>query len=348
MFSSLLLLALQQQEPVESSYQHVLLISVDGLRADALTSDRLADLPGFSTLLTGAHTLDARTDPDDTRTLPNHVGMLTGRTKLGDLGHGWETNVSPPNEKEVHDVRGERTAGVFEVLTAHGLIGGIFAAKEKFMLFPRSWDGSDAARATPAGMVDVLHYARDPEIQVEALLAFLASRTAKSERSFTLLHLAGPDKAGHADGWSADPESPYADSIREVDLALHTLLFYLADVKDRIGPVAIVLTTDHGGGVPVKNHHGYGRAHVNVTIPFLVWTSDGRAHGDLYALNPEHLAAPGLRDPRHDAPGLPPLRNLDAGNLCLDLLGLPAIPGSTVGAHQALRIAPPTVGNSDD
>jgi len=336
---ALLLSALQAAPPAEPpAYDHVLLVSVDGLRADALMEPGIAELPAFQRLLTGARTLDARTDPDDTRTLPNHVGMLTGRYKLGDEGHGWSTNSTPDPGVELHDIRGDRTEGVFHVLSAAGVDGAVVAQKEKFLLFPRSWEGTDAERATSVGRVELYAYALEDAIAVETVDAFMAARVDR--RAFAMLHLRGPDKAGHAHGWEPDTGSAYFDSVRAADAALGDLFTRLDADPARRARTAIVLTSDHGGGVPRKSHLGRGRAWVNVAIPFAVWTGDGTARGDLYALNPEVRAAPGLRDPRRDAPGPPPVRNLDAANLCLALLGLGPVPGSTVGRLDPLRWTP--------
>jgi hypothetical protein len=317
------------------AYDHVLLVSVDGLRADALMEPGIAELPAFQRLLTGAHTLDARTDPDDTRTLPNHVGMLTGRRKRGDEGHRWNTNSTPEPELELHDIRGDRTQGVFHVLTAAGVDGAVVAQKEKFLLFPRSWEGTDAERASSVGRVELYGYALEDAIAVETVDAFLAARAG--QRAFAMLHLRGPDKAGHASGWEPGTGTPYFAAVRAADAALADLLARLDADPARRARTAIVLTSDHGGGVPRKSHLGRGRGWVNVAIPFTVWTGDGQASGDLYARNPYVRAAPGLRDPRGDAPGPPPVRNLDAANLCLALLGLDPVPGSTVGRLAPLR-----------
>jgi hypothetical protein len=76
---------------------------------------------------------------------------------------------------------------------------------------------------------------------------------------------------------------------------------------------------------------------VNYIIPFIVWTGDQRAAGDLYQLNADTRLDPSLKNPPMSA-ALQPIRNADAGNLALSLLRLPAIPGSTANALQDLRI----------
>lgn len=75
---------------------HVILISVDGLRPELLKAPLIEKHPSMARLLRGPHTFEARTDPDSTVTLPNHVGMVTGRLFAGPLGHNWLGNSDPP------------------------------------------------------------------------------------------------------------------------------------------------------------------------------------------------------------------------------------------------------------
>jgi hypothetical protein len=104
------------------------------------------------------------------------------------------------------------------------------------------------------------------------------------------------------------------------------------------GHVAIVLTADHGGGVPPRSHTD-PKAPINFTIPFLVWLGVDQAPSDLYATNATMRTLPNAAEnPR--AEEAKPIRNADAGNLVLMMLGLPAIPNSTVNAAQDLILVP--------
>ena len=63
---------------------------------------------------------------------------------------------------------------------------------------------------------------------------------------------------------------------------------------------------------------------------------------DLYALNPDSRLNPGTARPDYSAP-VQPIRNGEAANVALKLLGLEPVPGSTINHAQdlALTIPPP-------
>jgi hypothetical protein len=313
----------------EAAYAHVLLISVDGLRPDALGGVG-ANLSGFARLLAGASTLDARTDPDWTVTLPNHVSMVTGRFVEGPQGHHWRHNDVPPPDLRLR----ADLPSVFESVAAAGGRCALFAAKEKFVLMTRSWNGTD--RASEDGPIHAYAIRADAhEIAAEIRGFWDAAETAS--RTFAFAHVMECDIAGHAGGWDLAAGSEYMTAVARVSESLTEIFAWLDAHPQRADRTALILTTDHGGGTPFRNHHGEGRAAANFTIPFAIWTGDGAAVGDLYASNTASRARPGGADPRPGAPGPPPIRSADAANLALDLLGLPPLPGATVNAAQDLR-----------
>lgn len=77
-----------------------------------------------------------------------------------------------------------------------------------------------------------------------------------------------------------------------------------------------------------------------------MWAGDGGESFDLYAINDDVRRDPSLTQPPEPEPGheaarrMQPIRNGDAANLALRLLGLPPVPGSTINATQELRIGP--------
>ncbi|MEY3142420.1 MAG: hypothetical protein RLY21_913 [Planctomycetota bacterium] len=333
--------------PVEATelpeaFTHVLLISVDGLRPECLEPPLLAGFPNFARMLHGPHTLDARTDPDYTITLPNHLSMLTGRPVLGPAGHGWIGNSDPPAERQggtLHAMKGSYVPSAFDVAHDHGVSTTLAVSKTKFVLLSQSY--SDASGAPDAvgrdngkQKIDRCLSTRDSE-ELAAMVADQLRR--EKSASFTFVHFGAPDFNGHAKGWILEPGSEYLGAVHAVDRALGTLLDAIESSPNLRGRTAIVLTADHGGGVPEKTHTDK-TAPVNFRIPFLVWFGC-HCPADLRVLN-EDRAWP-APDAQLDAAARPqPLRNGDAGNLCLGLLGLPPIPGSTYGADRPLRFRP--------
>jgi len=329
--------------PVEPTFDVVLLVSVDGLRSDALIAVPNS-LPNFERLRQGAHTLNARTDPDRTVTLPNHTGMVTSRLVEGPDGHRWVQNDDVANGETIHGVAGAYMASVFDVAHDRGAWTAMFAGKKKFHLYDDSYDATHGAEdliPPDHGRDKIDHSIVDatPDGLGAALISELTRADAPTKR-FVLVHFAAPDLIAHSKGWDVTPGSPYLKAVGAVDLALGRLLDAIeADVGLR-GRTAIVLTADHGGGAPWKSHD-QPHMWVDYIIPFLVWTGGGTAE-DLYAKNNGVRLDPGLGRPR-PGDGVPPVRNSDAGNLALDLLGMPPIPGSTVNAAQDLRtVSAPT------
>ena len=102
-----------------------------------------------------------------------------------------------------------------------------------------------------------------------------------------------------------------------------------------------MLTTDHGGGIPHTNHHGHGLQWVNYVIPFYVWMESMEGPVDLYEINRGQYLDPGIDMPSAIHIGPQPIRNNDAANLCLKLLDLGPVPGSTVNPQQQLRWTAP-------
>jgi hypothetical protein len=104
------------------------------------------------------------------------------------------------------------------------------------------------------------------------------------------------------------------------------------------GHTAIIVTADHGG---TGTGHGTASDWRNYTVPFLVWGPGVTAGADLYALNPLTRKDPGSGRPAYSA-NPQPIRNGDASNLALQLLGLGPIPGSSINGLQTLAVPEPS------
>lgn len=322
-----------------SSPQSVILISIDGLRPDAITTHGPESLPALYRLRReGAFTDNARTAVTQTHTLPNHTGMITGRLVDGPDGHGWTWNKDPKLGDTVHRNKGAYLHSMFSVAHDHGFRTGLFASKTKFSLFDLSW-GPRYGKPDTVGVdngrdkIDVYHMKTRSENMVDDLETVL-----KKDEPFDLLmvHIRNPDTAGHGFEWEIEIPSIYMAAVKKVDELVEDIFDHLErpQWKDR---TFVVLTADHAGPIGLKEH-GDNQNPENFTVPFYVWGPGIPAGADLYALNQETRADPGNRNPLPAPDTLPPIRNAGAGNLCLDLLGLPAIPDSTVNAKQDLKV----------
>jgi predicted AlkP superfamily pyrophosphatase or phosphodiesterase len=327
---ALLLLSCAQTPPAD----YVVFISVDGLRSDALLVEGAAPLPNFQRLMRGAGTLNARTDPVSTVTLPNHVGMLSGRVASGKDGHGWFTNIDPTPEETLLMRKGTSVAGIYHMTSAAGIADAMFASKPKFELFRQSWNTDDAT------LIDVMNVEIDPAVQMQQVIKMLDRDLYP--RCFVFVHFRGPDDAGHASGWDLTPNSPYMLALANTDATLGVLFAHLDAhplLKER---TALVMTSDHGGGIPQANHTGNGLLWVNYVVPFFIWTAAMHEPQDLYVLNRGQYIDPGIDMPTSIHIGPQPVRNSDAANLCLKLLGLPPVPESTINLQQQLRWTAPS------
>jgi len=320
---------------------HVFHISVDGLRPDAVTALGPSNLPHFYRLRAkGAFTDNARTDYDFTVTLPDHATQLTGRAVLGPAGHNWTSNDEPPPGQTLASNKGSYIAGVFDVVHDHGLSTGLYASKPKFSLFATSWDainGGPDVIGPDDGRNKIDLYVNNPD--TAELVNTLTDDLSSLPLNYVFLHLADPDHVGHNSGWDITPGSEYSNAVRAIDDRLAAIFDLIDSDTWFAGRTAIVLTADHGG-------EGGGHADPSVredyTVPFYVWAPGVKAGADLYALNPTKRLDPSTDRPDYSAP-VQPIRNGEAANVALQLLGLGPVPGSTIDAAQdlALTVMPP-------
>jgi arylsulfatase A-like enzyme len=318
---------LSSNGPVE----FVIHISVDGLKPDAINNLGAERLPAFFRLRTeGAFTDNARTDFDFTVTLPNHTAQLTGRPAIGPHGH--HVTFNKDNDGTLHEVNDSYVAGVFDIVHDRGLHTGFYASKPKFDFLNRSWNSDNGATDT-TGTDDgrkKIDFSIINSNTTDLIDGFLSNVT-KFPHHYSFIHLKDTDRGGHRWGWGSQR---YEDALEKVDELLG-LIFDLVDTNPTYASkTAVILTSDHGGS---GTGHGDSEDQNNYTIPFYVWGPVVAAGGDLYLLNENTRQEPGTLRPDNSA--LPqPIRNGDAANLALDLLGLPAVPGSSVNVKQDLRV----------
>ena len=306
----------------------VLLISVDGLNTDAIRElDATGQVPAFARLMReGAGTLNARTSFELTQTLPNHTGMLTGRRIDGSTGTGVRFNED--NGGTLESLNGRYVPGVFDVAHDHGMSTTFLAEKDKFNFLLRSWDSDHGAadRVGPDNGRDKVDTGGvdSATSNLATLLRQMAHRPAR----LGFLHIAAPDLAGHAHGFMG---RRYLEAVVRADRTVGQVLDLIRSEPGLRARTTVIFTSDHGGR---GANHGDPTSSENYRVPFYVWGRDVAAGTDLYRLNP------GRRDPGTARPGYEgpqPIRNLDAANLMLSLLGLDPLPDTLPGGLRVLR-----------
>lgn len=302
--------AREQRKPL------VLVVSVDGLTSSAISTlgpERLPHL--WEVLGDGAGTLNARTAVELTVTMPNHVGMMTGRrVDAAQGGHGWTVNFDNGDEVGTPD---RPVGSVFDVVEQAGRESALLTSKSKFTVFDRTWPS-----------ISDFVYVEDNSLLTDRALGLL-----ESERpALTFLHLSAPDEAGHAAGWGT---AKYKASVEMVDKLIGRLRERIESDRALRERLLLVLTADHGGQ---GREHGSADDPRNFTVPFMV-AGPGVPEGvDLYSLNPQRLN-PLNRQTSYD--GKQPIRNADVANLALSLLGLGTLPGSQIGVRDPLVVTRP-------
>lgn len=306
-------------EPRDRPDPQVLAISIDALNPDALRRLGRDRAPALWRLVDeGAGTLNARSQLEQTLTLPNHTSMVTGRRiNAAQGGHGvtWNDDL-PGHPLTAQEAAGHTMESLFSVAHAAGSSTALFATKTKLSLLQRSW---------PEGLDRVTIKEERDAALVRAVRRDLLGR----DRGLTFLHLGRPDEIGHANGFMG---RAYLRAVRRIDALLAKVLED-ADTHAELDDLTVILTADHGGQ-PGTTSHDAARKLADYRVPFTVW-GPGISPADLYDINP------GYRDPHRRRPGLAgrqPVRNGDVANTALGLLGLDPVRGSLFGAKRPLRL----------
>lgn len=297
--------------------RRVVAISIDALSSRALREVGREGAPVLHRLMReGAATLNARTVVEQTDTLPNHVGMVTSLPiDAEDGGHGVTWNYDKPEVRTVQEAAGGWVDSIFQAAERAGLSAAVFAAKDKFSLFQRSW---------PAG-VDLMVIEPDNEELVDAAVEDLSS----GARAFTMIHLSLPDSAGHQNRFQS-PE--HLAAVEESD-ALVGRIVQAIEGSGYAFSTSVIVTADHGGE-PGEYSHGDEDVPANYTIPFIVWGPEVAEGADLYDLSGQ-LESPGREQVDYDA-RRQPVRNAALGNLAAELLGLQFIHKSQINSKGEL------------
>jgi predicted AlkP superfamily pyrophosphatase or phosphodiesterase len=210
----------QTTRPV-AAVDHIVIISVDGLRPDLLLR---AQMPTLRRLMQrGSYSLWARTIPEAI-TLPSHTSMVTG---VSAAVHGITWNDDRPPEQRIRP----KVPTLFQLAKQAGLSSAIVTGKSKFVTLAE--DGVDYAVVPDAGKS-----ARDADVAMAA-----AELITAHQPRITYVHLGDTDGAGHKFGWGT-PEQ--IAMIEQADAAIGVVVAAVESARLTDSTVFIV-SADHGG-----------------------------------------------------------------------------------------------------
>ena len=222
--------------------RHVVVVSVDGLRPDAI------DAYGATTMQRlmrgGSFTLSASTI-HPSKTLPSHTSMLTGQPPER---HGVLWNNVVTADADAIDL-----PNIFSVARAQGYSTAAFFSKSKFQ--PLQLRGTLDYSQAPGGLFG--------RWSSERTISDVARYLEGARPNVLFVHLTDPDAAGHRAGWMTDA---YGRAVLTADSAINRLVG-LAERAYGAGNFSIIVTADHGG-------HGYNHGSSDprdVTIPWIAW-----------------------------------------------------------------------------
>lgn len=229
--------------PEASITKHVVLVSVDGLRPDAIGKFDASTLRRL--MQEGSYTLTASTILPS-KTLPSHTSMLTSQPPAR---HGvlWNNVVSAR-------ARTVESPTIFSVARSRGYRTAAFFSKPKFepLQRPGTLDYSQAPGGWFGGwssdrtVGDVGRYLDDG-----------------ARPNVLFVHLREPDRAGHRSGWMS---AEYGRAVGVADAAVAGVLAVVVRAFGE-GNVTVIVTADHGG-------HGYDHGSADprdVAIPWIAW-----------------------------------------------------------------------------
>jgi len=280
-------------ESASARIKHVIVITYDGLRADAVAAAPMTNL--LSLMETGAYTLTARTI-NYAVTLPAHASLFSGMCQ-SKHGIDWDVTTYYKGYSKGVDI--------WDLAHAAGLRTVMIVNKEKLRQL-----------AEPE-TTDVFQIAYG----IESTIMKVAIAQIPSGFDLMFVHFGSGDTRGHKYGWMSNSQ---LKAYRDGDAALGNLLTALDESGLRDSTLLIV-TSDHGG----HDHTHVGTVIEDLLIPWVL-SGPGVLPGQItvpvsimdtaptiaYALElPLQPEWDGL--PVYSAFGLPqPLAHSDGENIC--------------------------------
>jgi arylsulfatase A-like enzyme len=222
--------------------RHVVIISEDGLRPDALMGVRP---PVHEAIMKkAAYSLRARTIRRAS-TLPSHAAMLSG---FDVKEHGLFWNSWHPERGYI------QVPTIFDAAEKSGAGAAAFVGKNKL------------EHIAHPGSVDV--FSR-PGYFCKKVVEEAARYFVEKRPQIEFIHFSDPDDLGHSDGWMSDPQ---LEAIRHTDRCLATLMEQV-DAAGLDKETLFIISADHGG----HGHNHDGKIKEDRLIPWIAWGPGVRA-----------------------------------------------------------------------
>lgn len=234
------------EEPKSRVTDHVVIISLDGLRPDAIARFGATTLQRL--MREGSYTLSAHTILPS-KTLPSHTSMLTG---VDVDKHGIDWNSDQTDEHGHVDV-----PTVFGLAKAAGWRTAAFFSKTKFHHLEAPGT-LDYVRSPRGGFLTGRWTAQRTAQYVEDYL-----ESPAGDPNIMFVHIGEADYAGHMFGWMS---LVYGQAVRLADKAVAEIVDEADDRFGR-GNYTVIVTADHGGHG--KNHGSSDPR--DTTIPWIIW-----------------------------------------------------------------------------
>jgi arylsulfatase A-like enzyme len=234
---ALLLLALSIPAAAAADKPRVVIVSIDGLRPDAITDEGMPQAAKLGRA--GAVAKRALTIPRSD-TLPSHASMLSG---VEMAAHGLDWNSFRIDRGFI------KVPTVFAIARRGGLTTAMIVGKQKLRHIAKP------------GTVDHFDIPSDPTCAGVAAAA--AAYFTSTGPDLMFVHFSDPDDAGHDHGWSS---AEYTRAVAIADTCLGVLVSTI-DKSAAAKTTTIIVTADHGGE---GRSHSDGREGANRRIPWMI------------------------------------------------------------------------------
>ena len=230
------------EESAVSGIDHVVVVSVDGLRPDVVDRTRTRTLHRM--IATGAWTPNARTDYNTVDRLGNAVSMLTGvrvNPNAGGHGAGWAGSTASTIERSA----GRYVSSVLGTTHDFRRSTAVVTDFPAMRIVPNSWSSTTGA-ADPYmpdnGRRKLTRYIpvkKDKYVTNQAVKLIDSGAPA-----FMLVQLSGPGIAGARRGWRSDA---YLSAVNDADYRIGRILREINASPSFADHTVVVVTAPRGG-----------------------------------------------------------------------------------------------------